>query len=180
MNIPNTVSNNQSGELLSGKWRLDPQRSSVEFHAKSFWGLASVKGRFQDYRGQLDMSATPAIELTIDAASLNSGNRRRDEHLRSGDFFDAETHPHVQFVSDSVELLGDTLKVRGRLSARGGSIPIELDAQIRKLDDGGLEIEAKHTASHRELGMTWSPLGLIPPRSQLFVRAHLVPNTDLR
>lgn len=177
MSIPKTLSNDRFGEAISGRWQLDPQRSSVEFHAKNFWGLSIVKGRFDDYQGRLELSANLAIELTIDAASVQTGNRRRDQHLRSSDFFDAENHPRVQFLSDSVDLQGDTLKVRGRLVARGHSIPLELDAAVRQVD-GELEIEAATTAPHRELGMTWSPLGMIRPRSELFVKAHLIPNTD--
>jgi polyisoprenoid-binding protein YceI len=166
------------GETIGGTWQLDPQRSSVEFRAGHVWGLASVKGHFDDYHGHLDLGASPAIELTIDAASLQTGNRKRDRHLRSPDFFDAENHPRVQFVSDSVDLLGDTLRVRGRLCARDRSIPLELDAEVRR-GDGELEIEAATTALHRELGMTFSPLGMIPPRSELIVKAHLIPyNTD--
>jgi hypothetical protein len=79
----------------------------------------------------------------------------------------------VQFLSDSVDLRDDALTVRGRLSARDRSIPAELDAQIRRVD-GKLEIEAATTAPHRELGMTWSPAGMIPPRSELFVNAYLI------
>ena len=54
-------------ERLAGRWQLDPQRSSVEFRARHFWGLATVKGRFDEYEGRLDLGAEPAIELTIDA-----------------------------------------------------------------------------------------------------------------
>ncbi|MGZ4216885.1 MAG: YceI family protein [Solirubrobacteraceae bacterium] len=169
-----TKSNDCSGKTISGSWQLDPQRSSVEFRAKSIWGLAAVKGHFDDYEGHLDLSADPAIELTIDAASLETGNRKRDEHLRSADFFDVENHPRVRFVSDSVELQGDTLKVHGRLSARDRSIPVELAAEVHEAD-GELQIEAATTAPHRELGMTYSPIGMIPPRSKLFVKAHLIP-----
>jgi polyisoprenoid-binding protein YceI len=81
----------------------------------------------------------------------------------------------VRFVSDSVRQQGDTLKVRGRLSARDRSIPVELDAEVREVD-GELEIEAATTAPHRELGMVYSPLGMISPRSELLVRAHLIPD----
>jgi hypothetical protein len=66
--------------------------------------------------------------------------------------------------------------VRGRLFARDRSIPLEFDAHIRRSDDG-LEIEAATTAHHRELGMSWSPLGTIPPRSDLLVKGCLVPAT---
>jgi hypothetical protein len=83
----------------------------------------------------------------------------------------------VRFRSDAVDLQGDALKVRGRLSARRCSIPLELDARVRRVD-GEFEIEAAATAPHRELGMTWSPLGMIPPRSELFVKGHLIQNTE--
>jgi hypothetical protein len=72
-----------------------------------------------------------------------------------------------------------------RISARlvpgprygGRSIPLELDAHLRRVE-GEIEIEAAATAPHGELGMTWSPLGMIAPRSQLFVKGRLTPQTD--
>jgi steroid delta-isomerase-like uncharacterized protein len=159
---------------VRGSWQLDPERSSVEFRVGHFWGLGTVKGQFEDYHGRLDLSASPAIQLTINAASVQTGNRRRDRHLRSSDFLDVENHPQVQFLSEAVDLEGDTLKVDGRLSARGRSIPMNLDAQLRQVGED-LELQAVTTASHRELGMTWSPLRMIAPRGQLLVKAHLVP-----
>ncbi len=171
-----TKSNHRSEHTISGSWQLDPRRSSVEFRARSIWGLAAVNGHFAEYQGRLDLGAAPAIELTIDAASLDTGNRKRDEHLRSADFFDVENHPRVRFVSDSVELHGNTLKVHGRLTARDRSIPVELDADLHETD-GELEVEAVTIAPHRDLGMTYSPLGMIPPRSRLLVKARLVADT---
>ncbi|MGH2882379.1 MAG: YceI family protein, partial [Solirubrobacteraceae bacterium] len=94
-----TNPNNHPSKTLSGGWQLDPHRSSVEFRTRHFWGLITVKGHFDDYHGQLDLSANPAIELSIDAASVQTGNRKRDRHLRSADFFDAENHPQVRFIS---------------------------------------------------------------------------------
>jgi polyisoprenoid-binding protein YceI len=105
---------------------------------------------------------------------VQTGNRKRDDHLRSADFFDAENQPWVRFVSDSVVLRGDTLRVRGSLFARDRSIPLELDARLRRVGSE-LEIEAATPASHQELGMTWSPLKMIPPRTELSVKGHLVP-----
>ena len=172
-----TLPDHRSDETLVGSWQLDPRRSRVEFRVGHFWGLGTVKGHFEAYAGRLDLSADPAIELTIDAANLQTGNPKRDEHLRSREFFDAENHPTVQFVSDSVVLQGDTLSVRGRLFARDRSIPLELDARVRRVD-GELEIEAATSAPHRELGMTWNPLRMIPPRTELHVTGYLVPSTE--
>jgi polyisoprenoid-binding protein YceI len=172
-----TLTDQRSDETLVGRWQLDPQRSTVEFRVGHFWGLGTVKGHFEGYQSRLDLSADPAIELTIDAANVQTGNPKRDEHLRSTAFFDAESHPTVQFVSDSVAQQGDRLSVRGSLFARDRSIPLELDARVRRVD-GELEIEAATSASHRELGMTWNPLKMIPPRTELHVTGYLVPATE--
>jgi polyisoprenoid-binding protein YceI len=170
----NSLLNHRFDDTLAGRWQLDPQRSNVTFRTGHFWGLIKVKGHFDDFEGRLDLSAEPAIELNIDAASVQTGNRKRDEHLRSADFFDTENHGMVRFVSNSAVPQGDVLKVRGRLFARDQSIPLELDAMVRVLD-GELAIEASISALHRELGMTWSPLGMISARSELVVTGYLTP-----
>jgi polyisoprenoid-binding protein YceI len=159
-------------ELATGAWRLDPARSSVEFHVPHFYGLMKVKGRFRDFEGTLDLHREPAVQLTIEAASLDTGNGKRDKHLRSADFFDAERHPQVRFVSDSATLADERLKVAGTLQAAGGSAPITLDAAVRALDSE-LEIEAVAEVDQRLLGMTWSPIGITRTPTKLIVRARL-------
>ncbi len=167
-----TIASPHADDVATSAWRLDPTRSSVEFHVPHFWGLARVKGHFESYEGTLDLGADPAIELTIDATSLDTGNAKRDQHLRSADFFDAERHPYVRFVSDSTVPDGDALKVRGRLHARGSEIPLEIDARIDQVD-GELEIEATTNAPHRALGMTWNPLRIVRRHSRLLVKGRL-------
>lgn len=156
-----------------GEWRLDPARSNVEFSVPHFWGLVSVKGRFTRYQGILNLERRPAVQLTIEADSLDTGNRRRDRHLRSADFFDVANHPQVRFMSDTAALENGTLRVRGELHARGSRIELELDARIRTVD-GEPQIEAETYALHRELGMTWSPLRMTRPYSKLVVNGRLV------
>jgi polyisoprenoid-binding protein YceI len=156
-----------------GVWQLDPERSSVEFHVRHFYGLMTVKGRFDRYVGTLQLNGRPAVELVIDADSLETKLAKRDEHLRSADFFDVANHPKVRFESDHAELAGDTLKVRGHLHAAGRSIPLDIDAAMREVD-GELEVEASALADHRKLGMTWSPLGILRAPSKLIVRGRLV------
>jgi len=79
----------------------------------------------------------------------------------------------VLFVSETASLDAETLRVPGQLHAAGRQIPLELDATVRELD-GELEIEAVTEADHRELGMTWSPLGILRAPSKLIVRGRLV------
>jgi polyisoprenoid-binding protein YceI len=145
--------------LSTGRWRLDPARSSVEFHVRHFYGLVTVNGRFDRYHGRLDLSARPAIELTIDADSVNTKIKKRDEHLRTDDFFDVANHPHARFVSDTATHQRDTLTASGRLHAAGKHIPIEVNAQLRDVAIDG-ELEATALADPRELGMLWPPMGI--------------------
>jgi polyisoprenoid-binding protein YceI len=159
--------------ISTTRWRIDRARSCVEFRVKGVWGMATVTGRFSRYHGTLDLGTQPAIELTIEADSLDTANDRRDAHLRSPDFFDAEKHPYVRFVSDSVTLDGGRLHVRGRLHARGSSIPLELTATLRRIGDD-LEIEAATEADHRQLGMTWNWMSMIRTPTKLVVKARLV------
>ena len=160
--------------LTSGNYRLDPADSSVEFHVRHFYGLMTVKGHFGRYDGTLDLRETQAaVTLTIEADSLDTNHKKRDKHLRSKDFFDVERHPQVRFVSESAALNGNVLQVYGHLHAAGKAIPLELDALITEAD-GQLRIEATTIADHRELGMEWSPLGILRPPSKLIVRGRLI------
>ena len=133
----------------------------------------TVKGRFERFDGTLELGAHPTARLTVDAASLDTGNARRDKHLRSADFFDVEHHPELRFTSSGVTADGDSLKLRGALEAVGEQVPIELDATLRTVD-GELEVEAVTHVDQRRLGMTWSPLRLVGAPTKLILRARLV------
>ena len=113
----------------------------------------TVKGRFGRYDGTLDLRQQPAIDLTIEAASLDTKNKMRDKHLRSADFFDVANHPQVRFVSDSAKLESERLTVSGRLEAAGKSMPLNIDATLRRVDDE-LEVDATAHADQFELGMS--------------------------
>lgn len=175
-----SISTNQpigTPQIETTRWRIDPDRSTVEFRARTFWGLATVKGGFAGYEGSLDLQRDPAVELSIDATTVNTKNSMRDKHLRSADFFDVDNHPQVRFVSDSATLDGERLTVRGRLYAAGKSMPLELDAGLRRVGDE-LEVEARTEADHLQLGMTHGTLGMVRTPSDLIVRGRLVRDAD--
>jgi polyisoprenoid-binding protein YceI len=162
-----------ASELARGTWILDPNPSSVEFRAPLLFGrFGTVKGGFGRFRGTLDMDARPAIELVAFAGSLDTGNAKRDAHLRSADFFDAEVHPEVRYISESATLDGETLRARGTLRAGGGSVPLEVVATVRPAGEE-LEIEASGEVDQRKLGMTYSPLGTLRGPVRLTVRGRL-------
>jgi polyisoprenoid-binding protein YceI len=159
------------------RWRLDPSGSSAEFRVPSFWGLASVKGRFQRLDGWLEVDDDNQwrMELALDAASLDTGNRRRDRHLRSADFFDVQHHPEVRFRSSSVnDHGGGRLRVEGELEAAGEQARLHVEATVKHAD-GRLDLDAVATVDQRQLGMTWNPLGIVRTPTALSVHARLRP-----
>ncbi|HEX4305484.1 MAG TPA: YceI family protein [Solirubrobacterales bacterium] len=174
MYFDSTTASGPASRLASGTWILDPERSSVEFRTRLLFGvIGTVKGGFGLYRGTLDMEARPAIELTIAAGSIDTGNVRRDAHLRSAAFFDADEHPEVRFESESAELDGEALRVHGTLRAAGGSAPLDVTATVRPAGEE-FELEASAVVDQRKLGMTYSPLGTLRPPAHLTVRGHLI------
>jgi polyisoprenoid-binding protein YceI len=161
----------------SRRWAVDPRRSTVEFRVPTFWGLSTVVGHFDRFEGSYgdDDDDVPAIDLTIDAESLDTGNETRDRHLRSERFFDVAEHRQVRFSSTLINEFDGSLAMNGQLEAAGGSVPVALDATVRQEGDE-LEIEATTTVDQRELGMTFSPLGMIRTPATLHVKARLTPD----
>ena len=168
------VLSDQATTQTTERWVVDPARSTVEFRVRGFWGLTTVVGHFSRFDGSYTVGTDGrAVELIVDAGSLDTGNRRRDEHLRSSDFFDVEPHPHVRFTSNDVTDAGNaTLRVRGELEAAGRKVPLSLEAPVRELDSE-LEVETTTLVDHRLFGMTWSPLGTVRSPSTLHVKARL-------
>ena len=91
-----------------------------------FYGLMTVKGRFDRYVGTLNLTGHPAVELVIEADSLDTKKEPRDKHLRDADFFDVSNHPQVRFEADDATLNGDTLQLRGQLYTAGKNIPLDV------------------------------------------------------
>ncbi|HUC36521.1 MAG TPA: YceI family protein [Acidimicrobiales bacterium] len=116
-----------------GVYDIDPKHSSVEFVARHLM-ITKVRGRLNDVSGSIQIAEVPeesSVEVTIGAASVHTGEEQRDSHLRSGDFFDVETHPTWTFKSTSVEHAGDNAwKVTGDLTIRGTTRQVVLDTEF--------------------------------------------------
>ena len=157
------------------RWSLDPARSSVDFAVGTFWGLGTVRGRFDCVDGVYnDGPAGAKIELTVDAATIDTGNETRDEHFRTWDLSDVVRHRYVRFTSTELVDTGDsTLRIAGVLEAAGETVPVELEATVSGLGDE-LEIEASTTVDRRGLDLGKGPFATIRTPATVHVRARLV------
>jgi polyisoprenoid-binding protein YceI len=163
---------NGSAAVESGvrTWQLDGAHTVVEFSVKHMM-ITTVRGRFRDIEGELEFgegAGSPGgfrAEARIAAASVDTGVAARDEHLRSGDFFDAEAHPHLVFRSQRVEGTprrpGDRFKVIGELTIRDVTKELVLDATFEGTgrDPYGQDkigFTADAVIDRREYGLNWN------------------------
>ncbi|MBX5470447.1 MAG: YceI family protein [Thermoleophilaceae bacterium] len=149
--------------MAQGKWNVDPSHSSVEFQVKHM-GLATVKGFFGEFEGGLEVAEDGSVTAggRVKAASINTRNDQRDEHLRSADFFDVENHPEISFRSTKVEQLDEeTYRITGDLTMRGTTKEIVLEATVTGTDQDPwgntrVGLEASGQLDRTEWGLTWN------------------------
>jgi polyisoprenoid-binding protein YceI len=112
-------------------WTIDPSHSVIEFAVKHMM-FATVKGRFARFEGEIVTGDDPtegAVNIVIDTDSVDTRDEKRDEHLRSNDFFGTGDHPQIAFTSTRVEHVpGPGFRVHGDLTMKGVTRPIVLDA----------------------------------------------------
>lgn len=145
------------------RWELDRRGSHLGFSIRHLWGLLTVSGRFDDFAGTLtvDRDGARRIGLEVEAASVDTGNAQRDDHLRSGDFLAAADHPLIRFESTEVaDEAPRRLRVRGTVEAAGRTTGVRFHADVVECEDA-IELRAVAVVDPRELGMTWSPLGTV-------------------
>src|SRR4051812_22157259 len=112
-------------------WKIDPAHSHVEFAVRHLM-ISNVRGRFAGVEGTVELNETDpsyaAIDVRIDAATIDTREAQRDAHLRSADFFDVERHPHLTFTATGpVQRSGKTFSLTGDLTIHGVTRPVTLD-----------------------------------------------------
>jgi polyisoprenoid-binding protein YceI len=161
----------------AGVWNLDPERSTVNFKIKNFWGLLNVKGRFTDVCGDGQVTGKGAVfgRIDIQAISLNTGIGKRDNHLRSADFFDVERFPEISVVVTAVEpTSGNAADLRATFTIKGVTAPVPLPVQIAVLDDGSVRLTAKTDLDRAQFDVGWNRLGMVGKTATVWADAIFV------
>jgi polyisoprenoid-binding protein YceI len=121
----------------TGTWKVDPAHSNVGFAVKHM-GIATVRGEFGEFEGTLEIGAdlsTAKAYGTVKAASVDTSEAQRDDHLRSPDFFDAEQYPELSFESTRIEALDDEeFRITGKLTIHGITNEVVLHADYQGTD----------------------------------------------
>jgi polyisoprenoid-binding protein YceI len=136
----------------------------------------------QDHVGPGHGSARGRLE--IGAASLDTGNAKRDKHLRSADFFNADEHPHIVAVLQRASLAGgtdpavstgrtgDQVTVTGQLTAAGVTRPLTFTATLAEVTEAAVTVRAEAEIDRAQFGMTWNQLGMLRGSATISVVAR--------
>lgn len=151
--------------LTTGTWTIDPSHSEVGFVVRHMM-VSKVKGRFAKVQGTITVAEdvlNSSVEATIDAASIDTRDENRDNHLRSADFFEVETHPTLNFRSTGIRRDGDDFVLDGDLTIRGTTRPVSLElefngAQPNPLAEGkpAAGFSAHTEISRKDFGLEWN------------------------
>jgi polyisoprenoid-binding protein YceI len=153
----------QTAPSVKTKWVIDPAHSEFGFKVKHLM-ITNVKGKFRDVDAEIFTHGndflTAEIVVRIKSASIDTGEAKRDAHLKSPDFFDVENHPELVFVGKKLEKTNDEDKyvLYGELTIKGVTVPVKLDVEFTGTmkdpwgnEKFGFEIEGKINRKDWEL-----------------------------
>lgn len=167
----------------AGVWNIALERSAITFKIKNMWGLLTVRGRFTEFSGDGQLTGAGAVfgRVDIRAASVNTGIGRRDQHLRSADFFDVERFPEISVVVTAVHPTdgnptGKAADLRADFAIKGVTAPLPLPVTITGLDDGSIRISGETQVDRAQFDLGWNMLGVMSATATvaadaIFVRA---------
>ncbi len=150
---------------LTGTYSIDPNHSRIGFVARHAM-VTRVRGSFREFDGcgyfDADDPSRSTLELTIKAASIDTGNADRDGHLRSNDFFDMERYPEITFASTEVKRVDETTyRVTGDLAIKGVTNAVVVDfefsgAAVDPYENQRVGFEGSTTISRKDWGVNWN------------------------
>ena len=156
-----------TGSAAPVSFEVDRAHSKVLFKVRHL-GISNVTGQFKTFDASIEMDpedlSTLKARAVIDVASVDTEVETRDKHLRSADFFDAENHPKIEFVSTKAEVVGENeVKLYGGLTIRGVTKPVVLDAVLGGVitdPRGNLRtaFTASGTINRKDFGVSWNQL----------------------
>lgn len=147
-------------ELSAGTWTFDSAHSEVAFTVRHA-GISKVRGTFENVSAELVVGEQSSVMASVDIASVETGSADRDGHVKSADFFDAETYPNMTFTSTSLESDGEDVTLKGDLTIKDQTRPVVFTGEF-----GGVAVDPFGTTragfsvtasiSRKDFGITWN------------------------
>lgn len=150
-------------KVETGKFQIDPMHSKVGFEVPHLV-IATVEGKFKTFSGEVELDSDftkSKVSTEVEINSIDTGVTKRDDHLKSEDFFDAKKHPKMTFTSTSITGTPDAFKLIGDLTIRGNKKSVTFEGKyLGAVTDGygGRKVAFKATTkvSRKEFGLKWS------------------------
>lgn len=147
----------------AGSYQIDPMHSKVGFEIPHLV-ISSVEGKFNQSEGEIKLDSKfekSSVKVSTDVASIDTGVAKRDDHLKSADFFDVKKYPNMKFESTSISGTPEAFKLTGNLTIHGVTKKVVLDGKyLGTVKDGyGAEkaaFDAKTKISRKDFGLTWN------------------------
>lgn len=152
-------------DTTTSTWNIDPAHSSAEFKVKHMM-ISNVKGKFGGITGVLNRveadHTKSNLQVSVDVSTLNSSDEKRDGHLKSADFFDAEKFPAMTFKSTQIEKKGDGFAVTGDLTIHGVTKSVVLN--VEEVSDPAKDpwgntrigLTASTKINRKDFGLSWN------------------------
>jgi len=153
--------------MANTKWQIDTTHSEVQFKVKHMM-ISTVTGYFNSFDASVETDGddftTAKVNFNADLSSISTNNEQRDAHLKSADFFDADNHPQVKFVSSKLEKIDDEHYIlHGDLTIRGTTKPVELKVEFGGIaadpwgnTRAGFTLDGK--INRKDFGLNWSAI----------------------
>ena len=148
--------------IPTGVYTVDPTHSNVGFEVRHM-GIATVRGKFGTFQGQIDASGdAPVLQGSVDVSTIDTGEANRDGHLKSPEFFDAEQYPQITFHGTTTEAGADgSVTLKGEITLKGITKPIELIGELGEngQDPWGNErigLELTSVIDRRDFDLSWN------------------------
>lgn len=160
---------------LTGTWSLDPEQSTVALATRTMWGLLRVKGSFRATGGVLTVGEHGQVSghVEVDAASIATGIKLRDKHLRGEDFLAAERFPHIVVRIEALDVTPQSLTAVGTLHAKGASVPVRFPVSVNPLTPDTIDVEGALSVDRAAVGIDITANGATTMDNQLTVRVRL-------
>jgi polyisoprenoid-binding protein YceI len=149
--------------LVPGVWTVDTSHSEVGFTARHLM-VSKVRGRFTDYTATITVAPNvldSTVQATVQLASVDTRDEKRDGHLKSADFFDVENHPTMSFTSTGIREIGKDFYLDGDLTIRGTTRPVTFDLEFNGVVAGpwggsSAGFSAETEINRKDWGLEWN------------------------